>query len=185
MPKGEKRSSCAAPKTTADRSKPPRISINTGISAGNASAITLPPQVRFCEAACRLPLASLLCLCARCRYSDTKSSQESRRMITIEDFAKLDLRVATIKAAEPHPKADRLLVLQIDLGTEERQLVAGIRAHYTPEELIGKQIVVVANLQPAVLRGVESQGMLLAATDGERVVVLSPDKPVAAGSQVR
>lgn len=106
-------------------------------------------------------------------------------MITIEDFAKLDLRVATIKAAEPHPKADRLLVLKIDLGTEERQLVAGIRAHYTPEELIGKQIVVVANLQPAVLRGVESQGMLLAAADGERVVVLSPDKPVAAGSQVR
>lgn len=106
-------------------------------------------------------------------------------MITIEDFAKLDLRVATIKAAEPHPKADRLLVLQIDLGTEERQLVAGIRAHYTPEELIGKQIVVVANLQPAVLRGVESQGMLLAAADGGRVVVLSPEKPVAAGSQVR
>lgn len=106
-------------------------------------------------------------------------------MITIEDFAKLDLRVATVKAAEPHPKADRLLILKVDLGSEERQLVAGIRAHYTPEELIGKQIVVVANLQPAVLRGVESQGMLLAAADGERVVVLSPEKPVAPGSQVR
>lgn len=106
-------------------------------------------------------------------------------MITIEDFAKLDLRVATVKAAEPHPKADRLLILKVDLGSEERQLVAGIRTHYTPEELIGKQIVVVANLQPAVLRGVESQGMLLAAADGERVVVLSPEKPVAPGSQVR
>lgn len=106
-------------------------------------------------------------------------------MITIEDFAKLDLRVATVKAAEPHPKADRLLILKVDLGSEERQLVAGIRAHYTPEELIGKQIVVVANLQPAVLRGVESRGMLLAAADGERVVVLSPEKPVAPGSQVR
>lgn len=106
-------------------------------------------------------------------------------MITIEEFAKVELRVATIKAAAPHPNADRLLVLKIDLGTEERQLVAGIRVHYTPEELIGKQIVVVANLQPATLRGVESQGMLLAASDGERVIVLSPEKPVAPGAKVR
>lgn len=105
--------------------------------------------------------------------------------ITIDEFGKVELRVATIKAAEPHPKADRLLVLKIDLGTEERQLVAGIRGHYTPEELIGKQIVVVANLQPAMLRGVESQGMLLAASDGERVIVLSPEKPIAAGSRVK
>ncbi|MBI3301242.1 MAG: methionine--tRNA ligase subunit beta [Deltaproteobacteria bacterium] len=106
-------------------------------------------------------------------------------MITIEEFTKLDLRVATIKAVEPHPNADRLLVLKIDLGTEERQLVASIRAHYTPEELVGKQIVVVANLQPATLRGVESQGMLLAASDGEKVIVLSPEKPVAPGAKIR
>lgn len=105
--------------------------------------------------------------------------------ITIDEFGKIELRVATIKAAEPHPKADRLLVLKIDLGTEERQLVAGIRGQYTPEELIGKQIVVVANLQPAMLRGVESQGMLLAASDGERVIVLSPEKPIAAGARVK
>jgi tRNA-binding protein len=106
-------------------------------------------------------------------------------MVTIADFAKLDLRVATIKAAEPHPNADRLLVLTIDLGDEERQLVAGIRTHYTPEELVGKQIVVVANLQPATLRGVESQGMLLAASDGARVIVLSPEKPTAPGARVK
>jgi methionine--tRNA ligase beta chain len=112
-------------------------------------------------------------------------TSEGSAKITIDEFAKVELRVATIKAAEPHPKADRLLVLKIDLGTEERQLVAGIRAHYTPEELIGKQIVVVTNLQPAVLRGVESQGMLLAASDGEKIIVLSPEKPIAAGSQVR
>jgi tRNA-binding protein len=105
--------------------------------------------------------------------------------ITIDEFGKVELRVATIKAAEPHPKADRLLVLKIDLGTEERQLVAGIRAHYTPEELIGKQIVVVTNLQPSMLRGVESQGMLLAASDGEKVIVLSPEKPIAAGARVK
>jgi methionyl-tRNA synthetase len=106
-------------------------------------------------------------------------------MITIEDFSKMDLRVATVKAVEPHPNADKLLVLKIDLGGEERQLVAGIKAHYAPEELIGKQIVVVANLQPARLRGVESQGMLLAASDQDKVIIVTPEKLVSSGSQVR
>ncbi len=105
-------------------------------------------------------------------------------MIPIEEFKKLDLRIGTVKSAEPHPQADRLLILKIDLGSEERQLVAGIRGHYTAEELIGKQIVVVANLQPAKLRGVESQGMLLAARDGEGIVILSPEKSVSAGAKV-
>jgi len=106
-------------------------------------------------------------------------------MITIEDFGKRELRVATVKAVESHPNADKLLVLKVDLGGEERQLVAGIKAHYTAEELVGKQIVVVANLQPAKLRGVESQGMLLAASDGDRVVILTPEKPVSSGSPVK
>jgi methionyl-tRNA synthetase len=108
-------------------------------------------------------------------------------MMTIDEFGKVELRVATIKAAEPHPNADRLLVLKIDIGEpEERQLVAGIRAHYTPDELVGRQIIVVANLQPATLRGMESQGMLLAATDNNsgNVIVLSPEKQVAPGSKV-
>ncbi len=105
-------------------------------------------------------------------------------MIPIEEFKKLDLRIGTVKSAEPHPQADRLLILKVDLGSEERQLVAGIRGHYTVEELIGKQIVVVANLQPAKLRGVESQGMLLAARDGEGIVILSPEKSVSAGAKV-
>jgi methionine--tRNA ligase beta chain len=107
-------------------------------------------------------------------------------MLTIDDFRKLELRVATVIAVEPHPNADRLLVLKIDLGTEQRQLVAGIRAHYEPQALVGKQIVVVANLEPATLRGVQSQGMLLAASDaGGRVVVLTPDQPVTAGATVK
>lgn len=105
-------------------------------------------------------------------------------MATLADFQQLDLRVATVIAAERHPNADRLLVLRIDLGTEQRQIVAGIRASYEPEALVGKQIVVVANLEPAVLRGVESQGMLLATRDGERVVVLTPDAGVPAGGKV-
>ena len=108
-------------------------------------------------------------------------------MITIDEFGAIELRVATVKAAEPHPNADRLLVLKIDIGEpEERQLVAGIRAHYPPQELVGKQIIVVANLQPATLRGMESQGMLLASTDGSNgnVIVLSPEKQVTPGSKV-
>lgn len=106
-------------------------------------------------------------------------------MITIEQFRTIELKVGTVRAAEPHPNADRLLVLRVDLGGgEERQLVAGIRAHYEPATLVGRQVVVVANLEPAKLRGVESQGMLLAAHDGDRVVVVTIDAAVAAGSKV-
>ena len=106
-------------------------------------------------------------------------------MITIDQFRALELRVGTVRAAEPHPNADRLLLLRVDLGTEERQLVAGIRAHYDPAALVGRQVVVVANLEPAQLRGVESQGMVLAASDGERVILLRPDEPVGPGAVVR
>ena len=105
-------------------------------------------------------------------------------MITIEDFRKVELRIGTVKAAEPHPNADRLLVLKVDLGGEERQICAGIRTHYAPEDLIGKQIVVVTNLETAKLRGMESQGMLLAASDEGRVIVLTPEKPVQPGAKV-
>lgn len=106
--------------------------------------------------------------------------------ITIDDFLRVDLRVGTIRKAEPHPNADRLIVLSVDLGEEqERQLVAGIRAYYEPESLVGKQIVVVANLKPARLRGVESRGMILAASDDSGVHVLAPDALTAPGSKVK
>jgi methionyl-tRNA synthetase len=108
-------------------------------------------------------------------------------MITIEQFREVQLRVATVRSAEPHPNADRLIVLRVDLGGEERQLVAGIRAHYDPASLVGRQVVVVANLAPAMLRGVESNGMVLAAADeaNGKVVLLRPDEVVGAGSVVR
>jgi methionine--tRNA ligase beta chain len=106
-------------------------------------------------------------------------------VITIDRFRELELKVATVTAAEPHPNADRLLVLRVDLGGDQRQIVAGIRAHYAPEALVGRQVVVVANLEPAMLRGVESQGMLLAASSGDRVVLVRPDDPVTAGAVVR
>jgi methionyl-tRNA synthetase len=105
-------------------------------------------------------------------------------MISIEEFRKIELKIATVKSAEPHPNADKLMVLQVDLGGEQRQIVAGIRNHYGPEELVGKQIVVVANLEPAKLRGLESQGMLLAASDEGGVIILTPEKSVQPGARV-
>jgi methionyl-tRNA synthetase len=113
---------------------------------------------------------------------DTATTNE----ITIDEFARVDLRVGTIRKAEPHPNADRLVVLSVDLGEPEaRQLVAGIRAAYPPEMLVGRQVVVVANLKPAKLRGVESRGMILAASDASGLGLLAPDKPIAPGSRVK
>ena len=106
-------------------------------------------------------------------------------MITIEQFKTVELRVATVTSAEPHPNADRLLVLRVDLGGEQRQIVAGIRASYDPAALVGRQVVVVTNLEPAMLRGVESQGMVLAATADAGPIVVTPERPVAAGAVVR
>lgn len=111
--------------------------------------------------------------------------------ITFDDFAKIDLRVARVVHAEPHPNADKLLKLQLDDGSgTPRQICAGIRAQYTPEELIGKLIVIVANLAPRQLRGEESRGMLLAASDAAKgaevrsVVVIGPSADIAPGATV-
>src|SRR4051812_36354856 len=108
--------------------------------------------------------------------------------INYDDFAKLDLRVATVIECKPHANADKLLVLLIELaGGERRQICAGLRAYYPPEQLVGKQIVVVANLEPKPLRGEISQGMLLAATDptSGRVVIVSPSENVGVGGVVK
>jgi methionyl-tRNA synthetase len=108
-------------------------------------------------------------------------------LITIDDFAKVQLKAGTILSAEKHPKADKLLILKVNVGeVEPRQIVAGIAAVYDPATLVGRQIIIVANLQPAKLRGEVSQGMLLAADMGETgMAVLSPDKVVPNGSKVR
>ncbi len=98
-------------------------------------------------------------------------------LIAYDDFAKLELRVAKVLEVRPHPNADRLLLLQVDVGDEQKQIVAGIRQHYTPEQLTGKLVVIVNNLQPAMLRGETSNGMLLAATSDEKVIVLTVDDP--------
>jgi methionyl-tRNA synthetase len=106
--------------------------------------------------------------------------------ITLDEFQRVNLRLATVKSVEAHPKADKLYVLKLDVGDlGERQVVAGLKAHYTPEDLVGKTVAFVANLQPATLRGVESQGMVLAADDGTVVSVLEPARSLPAGSKIR
>ncbi len=105
--------------------------------------------------------------------------------VEISEFSKIDLRIGRIEKAEPVPGTDKLLRLEVDLGGERRQLIAGIAQYYDPSELIGTEIVVVANLRPKKIRGLWSQGMLLAADVDGRPVLLRPDSDVPPGSPVR
>jgi methionyl-tRNA synthetase len=106
-------------------------------------------------------------------------------MINYEDFAKVELRTAKVLEANIHSNADKLYVLKIDLGDKTTQIVAGIRNYYTPEELIGKSVVIVANLEPKTIRGVESNGMLLAAHSRDSLAVLTLDRAVEPGSPIK
>lgn len=108
-------------------------------------------------------------------------------MISYEDFAKLELRIGTIVEASDHPNADKLLVLKVNIGETVVQLVAGIRGFYQAADVVGVQVVVLTNLEPRLLRGVESQGMVLAAStaDKTQLVVVTPQKEIAAGSIVK
>ncbi len=114
---------------------------------------------------------------------------EAKPTITYDDFCKLDLRVATVLEAVDHPNANKLICLKIDLGDEQRQIIAGLKEHVDCEALVGKQIVVVANLEPRKMRGMESNGMLLAASaigqdEARRVVILTTAADVPPGSSV-
>lgn len=117
--------------------------------------------------------------------AEAKKEAAAAGEITIDDFAKIDLRVATIVAAERVPKTDKLIKLQVKIGDEERTIVSGIAQHYEPENLIGKNVIVIANLKPAKLRGIESRGMVLAASDGEGNLVLADAPGIASGSKVK
>lgn len=114
--------------------------------------------------------------------ADTKSTEDN--LLDISEFARADLRVAKVLEAEPVEGADKLLKLQIDLGDQKRQIVAGIAKHYSPEKIVGMSIIVVTNLKPAVIRGVESNGMLLAATKGKKLALVIPDGDSPLGARV-
>jgi len=106
-------------------------------------------------------------------------------MLQFEDFKKMELITAKVIEAWEHPNADKLYVLKIDTGKEEKQLVAGIRGSYAKDDLTGRTIVVINNLEPAVIRGEESQGMLLAVGDEKGITLLTPDRDIAPGCQVK
>jgi methionyl-tRNA synthetase len=112
-------------------------------------------------------------------------NKDEENLISIEDFAKIQFRIAEVLEAEKVKGADKLLKLQIKIGDERRQIVAGIAKHYTPEQLVGKKIVVVANLKPAKLRGIESQGMLLAASEGQNLTLITVDQDIESGAKVK
>lgn len=114
-----------------------------------------------------------------------KPSVADNNYITIEDFARMDLRVAEVIACQKMPKADKLLILRLRVGDSERTVVSGIAQYYQPEELIGKKVVIVANLKPAKLRGTMSEGMILAASDDERVEVLMVHSEIESGNRVK
>jgi methionyl-tRNA synthetase len=106
-------------------------------------------------------------------------------VITFQDFQRMQMVVGRIASVADHPNADKLYVMQIDIGGETRQSVAGLKPYYRPEDLVGRLVAVVTNLQPAALRGVESQAMLLAAVEGSKVVFLTPEKEIGVGAVIR
>lgn len=106
-------------------------------------------------------------------------------MISFEEFKKISIKVAQIKEVKDHPNADKLYLVNIDLGGEIRQIVAGIKPYYKPEELNGKRIVVIDNLEPASIRGVESQAMLLAAQDATGLAIIVPERDISTGAVVK
>jgi methionyl-tRNA synthetase len=114
---------------------------------------------------------------------------EQKPTISFEDFTKLDIRIAKVLEVQDHPNADKLLCMTIDLGGEQRQIIAGLKGFSTPEQLQGKEIVVVTNLAPRKMRGLESHGMLLAAVcghprDPQDVVIVTPEREVPPGTEV-
>jgi methionyl-tRNA synthetase len=113
-------------------------------------------------------------------------NEQASDKIQFSDFTKVQLRVAKVLEAREHPNADKLIVLKIDLGDEQRQICAGLRGYYEPESLVGRLIVVVANLAPRMMRGEESNGMLLAASDANhmRIILLQPEADIEPGAAV-
>ncbi|MFH1594171.1 MAG: hypothetical protein ABID09_05705 [Candidatus Omnitrophota bacterium] len=105
-------------------------------------------------------------------------------MVTFDQFKAMEIRIAKVVACEDHPNADKLYIVTVETGVDTRKVVAGIKEHYTKEELIGKQVVVIMNLETATIRGSESQGMILATKDEGKLAILVPEKEVTVGSKV-
>jgi methionyl-tRNA synthetase len=165
----------------------PTIFKNEPVAPGTAVQKVSPlfPQLEWID-----PAAAEASLAAQANNTPTEAGKGAftpvppKPEIPFDDFAKVDLRIATVKVAERVPKTDKLMRLEIDLGFETRQIVAGVAEKYSPEQLIGRQIVVVANLAPRKLKGLESKGMLLAGRAGDELLLLRPDNTLPPGADV-
>jgi methionyl-tRNA synthetase len=116
---------------------------------------------------------------------EKKEIESTKASIQFDDFSKMDLRVGTILSAEKVKKADKLLMLQVDLGFETRTIVSGIALHFEPETLVGKQVCVLANLEARTIKGIESKGMILMAEDADgKLHLMSPENLISAGSKI-
>lgn len=168
----------AAPPRTTSIAEPGPLPVGgstahtTGPDSAPSHAET-PPSAPFDSVASQTPI--------------TAGPADASPQIAIDDFAKIELRVAQILVAERIPKADKLLRLEVDLGYEQRQILSGIAEWYTPEELVGRRIVVITNLAPRKMRGLESHGMLLAASNGEggKPVLATFGEEIALGSRLK
>ncbi len=119
------------------------------------------------------------------RVPPQRKKEAKMDIITFDEFKRMDLRVGEILKAEKVPGTDKLLKIELNLGTEVRTMVAGVADTYTPEEMVGKKLIVIANLKPAVIRGIESQAMLLAAEIGGQAIIPFFDRDVPAGAKVK
>jgi methionyl-tRNA synthetase len=155
------------------------------LPVGGSSALTSGPDATPSHTAAQASgiFATQPAAAPEAPAADTNTSPQ----IAIDDFVKIDLRVAQIVVAERIPKADKLLRLEVDLGYEKRQILSGIAEFYTPEELIGRRIVIIANLAPRKMRGLESHGMLLAASEGDhgKPILATMAEDIALGSRLK
>ena len=125
------------------------------------------------------------CTCAECLKQSAENKIETKEQISIDDFCKVELRVGKVLECEKVENADKLLKSKIKIGDEVRTIVSGIAMWYKPEEMVGKNVVVVANLKPAKLRGIVSEGMILCASIGDELQIVSPEQAIADGAEVR
>lgn len=151
----------------------------------NAVVQTGSPEPLFARIDEKQLLEELAAAAPKPEAKKEEKQPEAKPEITIDDFAKVELKVGVVKDCKPVEGADKLLVSQIQIGDEVRQIVSGIAKYYTPDEMIGKKVVVVTNLKPVKLRGVLSEGMILCASAGKKLSIISPDDAIPDGAEVR
>ena len=160
-------------------------SLNEFGGYANGTKVVEKPEMLFARVDAKEMQKKIDALTPKMPEIKPEKKEEKLPEITIDDFSKIELKVGTVEACEKHPKADRLLVSQINIGDETRQIVSGIADYFTPEQMVGKKVIVVSNLKPAKLRGVESQGMILAGATKEELDLVTLVKDLPNGTRIK